>query len=364
MKLGGGAVLAARWRHRQSHELDIVIPGEATLWELKPALDEMAEGLGSDGYEYHEGRDEYRARFLTEGQVQTLAIWAGSVAPPGAEATANICGREGVALSTSQILVTKLQRGEFALAKDVIDVVSAARVDKASLEAAVNTLTPPRARLIAATWDRAGTTIAWRASAEFSNQVIETRGLGPRGADAIVANLYEQIDVRVSDGHIELHTRTGGGTRRTHRWTPGEATDCAMRNGMVAAMRGMRMDAMGILGAAKAARAQRDADRHRERPARGELTRGRRGAAPSKRHHMTKADETPPPVQPTLDGMQQDWGDPAEPPRQQIGGGTQLPLFKRTPPVRREPAGTTGSPKGRGKLTRAEPARRGDKEET
>ena len=253
VKLGGGVVLAARWHHRQSHELDIVIPAEATLWELKPALDEMAEGLGSDGYEYHEQRDEYRARFLTEGQVQTLAIWAGGVAPPRAEASASICGRDGVALSTSQILVTKLQRGEFALAKDVIDVVSAARLDSPSLETAVNTLTPPRARLIAATWDRAGTTIAWRASAEFSDAVIETTALGPRGADAIIASLYEQIDIGVSEGRVEVHTRTAGGAQRTHRWTPGEATECAMRSGMVAAMRGMRMDAMGILGAAKAA---------------------------------------------------------------------------------------------------------------
>ena len=32
LKLGGGTVLAARWKHRSSHDIDIVVPEKTNLW--------------------------------------------------------------------------------------------------------------------------------------------------------------------------------------------------------------------------------------------------------------------------------------------------------------------------------------------
>ena len=62
----------------------------------------------------------------------------------GAERTAEVDGGNEIVLATAQILKGKLERGEDALARDVIDVITAERLDPASIEVAVNAITPLR----------------------------------------------------------------------------------------------------------------------------------------------------------------------------------------------------------------------------
>ena len=253
LKLGGGTVLAARWKHRNSHDIDIVVPEKTNLWTYGAALDDAMTALGADKYGYSPKHKQYRAAFTEGSTRQTLEIWPNDPEPRGAERAAEIDRVSEVVLATAQILKGKLERGEDALARDVIDVITAERLDPAGLEVAVNAVTPPYARLVGAVWDRAQTTIARRAEAEFGDTIADPATLGPRAGEAILARMYARIAVAVEDGRIVATTTTAGGTMRRREWTAGEAAERFVTSGVDAALSGMRQDARRIRDAATAA---------------------------------------------------------------------------------------------------------------
>ena len=253
LKLGGGTVLAARWAHRRSHDIDIVVPEATNLWTQGAALDDAMTALGADKYGYSPKHKQYRAAFTEGSTRQTLEIWPNDPEPRGAERTAEIDGANEIALATAQILKGKLERGEDALARDVIDVITAERLDPASIEVAVNAITPPYARLISAVWDRARITIARRAEAEFGDAIADPATLGPKAGEAILSRMYAQIAIAVEDGRIVATTTTAGGTTRRREWTVAEAAERFRTSGLDAALSGMRQDAGRIRDSATAA---------------------------------------------------------------------------------------------------------------
>jgi len=142
---------------------------------------------------------------------------------------------------------------EDALARDVVDVITAERLDPAGLEVAVNAIAPPYARLVSAVWDRAKTTIARRAEAELGDAVADPATLGPRAGEAILSRMYARIAIAVEDGRIVATTTTAGGTTRRRQWTAGAAAERFRTSGLDAALSGMRQDAERIREAAAAA---------------------------------------------------------------------------------------------------------------
>ena len=253
LKLGGGTVLAARWNHRSSHDIDIVVPERTNLWTHGAALDEAMTALGADHYGYSPRHKQYRAAFTEGSARQTLEIWPNDPEPLGAERAAAVDGGNEIVLATAQILKGKLERGEDALARDVVDVITAERLDPAGLEVAVNAITPPYARLVSAVWDRAKTTIARRAEAELGDAVADPATLGPRAGEAILSRMYARIAIAVEDGRIVATTTTAGGTTRRRQWTAGAAAERFRTSGLDAALSGMRQDAERIREAAAAA---------------------------------------------------------------------------------------------------------------
>ncbi len=253
LKLGGGTVLAARWRHRRSHDIDVVVPEETNLWTYGAALEEAMAALGAARYGYSPRHNQYRAAFTEGCTKQTIEIWPNDPEPGGAERTADVDGGSEIVLATAQILKGKLERGEDALARDVIDVITAERLDPAGLEVAVNAITPPYARLVSAVWDRAKTTIARRAEAEFGDAVADPATLGPKAGEALLSRMYARIAIAVEDGRVVATTTTAGGTRRRREWTAAEAAARFRTSGLDAALDGMRQDAGRIRAAAMAA---------------------------------------------------------------------------------------------------------------
>ena len=253
LKLGDGTVLAARWKHRMSRDIDIVVPERTDLWAHGAALDDAMTALGADKYGYSPKHNQYRAAFTVGSTRPTLEIWPNDPEPRGAEGASEIDGGNEIVLATAQILKGKLERGEEALARDTIDVITAARLDPASLEVAVNAITPPYTRLISTVWDRAKTTIARRAEAEFGDAIADPATLGPRAGEAIRSRMYAQIAITVEDGRIVATTTTAGGTTRRHEWTAAEAAEQFRTSGLDAALSGMRQDAGRIRDAATAA---------------------------------------------------------------------------------------------------------------
>ena len=223
------------------------------LWAYGAALEEVMAALGAARYGYSPRHNQYRAAFTEGCTKQTIEIWPNDPEPGGAERTADIDGGSEIVLATAQILKGKLERGEDALARDVIDVITAERLDPAGLEVAVNAITPPYARLVSAVWDRAKTTIARRAEAEFGDAVADPATLGPKAGEALLSRMYARIAIAVEDGRVVATTTTAGGTRRRREWTAAEAAARFRTSGLDAALGGMRQDAGRIRAAAMAA---------------------------------------------------------------------------------------------------------------
>lgn len=103
LKLGGGTVLAARWEHRKSHDIDIVVPEKTNLWTYGAALDDAMTALGADKYGYSPKRKQYRAAF-TEGSA--------SLGPRAGEAIlSRMYARIAVAVEDGRIVATTTTAG-------------------------------------------------------------------------------------------------------------------------------------------------------------------------------------------------------------------------------------------------------------
>ena len=253
LTLGGGTVLAARWKHRTSRDIDVVVPAELDLWGCAPRLNTAMSAAGADACGYNPKRNQYRAAFMVGDKRQTVEIWPHDPEPGGMERAAEVDGCDETVLATAQILKGKLERGEDALVRDVVDVITVDRVDPVSLEIAVNAITPSYTRLVSTVWDSARATIAQRAEAEFGTLFGVPETLGPTAAAAIRSRMYERIALGVEDGRVVAMTVTAGGTTRRRLWTPADVVEEARTTGLDAALRGMRHDPVRLLTTATAA---------------------------------------------------------------------------------------------------------------
>lgn len=127
LRLGGGTILAARWRHRKSRDIDIVTRRSFALWKQSEGLNGVMRSLGAEACGYNAKRRQYRAAFHVGNESQTVEIWPHEPQPRGAERETDVDGGVEIVLATSQILKGKLERGEDALPRDLLDVITAAR---------------------------------------------------------------------------------------------------------------------------------------------------------------------------------------------------------------------------------------------
>ena len=140
--VGGGTVLAARWKHRQSMDIDLVLP------ELEH-LNEWMEGRRLDIEARTGGRFE-----KADPTHLTIAIGHGKLdiacfdpRPPGLEVEQDVMGERCHVMSSTQILRGKVERTRTApTRRDAYDLGVAARLDAAAVAEAVNAV-PGRAIL-------------------------------------------------------------------------------------------------------------------------------------------------------------------------------------------------------------------------
>ena len=136
LMLGGGTILAARLGHRQSSDIDVLLPDIESLrsWEPGGPLD-LTRATGGR----LEGRRENRIiiRVTVDSSLDVAAI---RPKLPGTEIDEEIDGRTETTLSNAQIILGKLYRSEQSVTRDAFDIVSVARADPRALEIAVNAL--------------------------------------------------------------------------------------------------------------------------------------------------------------------------------------------------------------------------------
>lgn len=223
-RIGGGTILAARWRHRQSYDVDITVPEGAELWKLQAEAghgSDFERRMRTNGGEpaYDPGLKMWVVQF-DQGEAK-LDLWARDPLLGAGEKPWTIAGQEETVLSTAQILRGKLERAELNVARDVVDVIKAAEKEPAALEAAVNAIDAGSAERIAMSWYWHGGAIAEEATTALRGMTeaerIEPGKLGNLAAHAVKNAMYSRCRIQTRDGAIEVETATAARPQRTIR---------------------------------------------------------------------------------------------------------------------------------------------------
>lgn len=248
-KIGGGTVLAARWHHRISYDMDLSLPDTLPLYRLENPVESRFEQrmreLGGRP-EYYQTLGMYQVRFDEQG----LDLWAHAVEPPGSQRRSSVEDREETVLSNVQILWGKLARGERNLSRDVYDIVHAAEHDPESLEFAVNAHPRRVVEWAAHSWDDGSAEIAVDAGVRLRGiptaEREQLRALGVRGARTIEAARYDELTMRTAGNHLRIETRTAGGVERRTEIEPGGIREALTARGLTGNRRrhGPNMEAL------------------------------------------------------------------------------------------------------------------------
>ena len=234
MLLGGGTVLAGRWSHRRSFDLDFCTEPGTPLHLLHGELDRgpMRDAGWEILYSPRAGKllalapaGEAAANEETErGRIE---IWNNAPVPEQGATTTEIEGYRITTLSTTQILRGKMQRAMYCVPRDLVDFATAGALDAQSLEHAINQWPREATRNVARVWDRTmkgWTGRQWReveTAVRGSRQTAETTV--KRASSAILDAVYESLKIdKTGRNTLTVRTVTANGAERT---TVVEATE-------------------------------------------------------------------------------------------------------------------------------------------
>ena len=199
-KMGGGTILAARWRHRQSTDIDLTTSASWQIAELEQntsnVFTEAMEKLGGTLTGYRKG--SIRMAF-PDGKLHVYRV---GPQPEAGHRVTTIDGEPFEALSTTQILAGKLlNRLSETPARDLYDVVVAGRKDRDGLEQAVNMLGVETQAEAAFLWDNRRQRIeddareTLRAISADEPLVVAPEELVDAAIRAIESSRYEKLEV-------------------------------------------------------------------------------------------------------------------------------------------------------------------------
>ena len=194
-RVGGGTTLAARWKHRDSFDIDLAVSSDANLRDLRdpanPFQDTMRALGGNPQYVGRQWRVGFPAGELDLGELDP--------SPPGSERRALVNGTPALVLSNAQILQGKLDRADKNPVRDVFDFIKAAALDPQALATAVNCRTRYDIEVIAITWERTDATLEHEATDQLrgvpKEMAEDPRTLGTDAAKAVRGAVYRHISV-------------------------------------------------------------------------------------------------------------------------------------------------------------------------
>ena len=213
IRLTGGTVLAARWGHRRSDDIDITYDPETETAHVDTTLRPALEAAGGRSLGWGEwSRFEFGANHvdLLKGEPQ----------PAIGQGQAVIDGRPVTVLTTTQIINGKLHnRSLDPPVRDVYDVAVCGIEDRGSLERSVN-------GVYAATMDV--TVLGWKMhQAEHADRARDELHEVPERLDpvrrdpalyairAAEQSLYRRVTVICDRGTVLVRTTSGWGDRET-----------------------------------------------------------------------------------------------------------------------------------------------------
>ena len=233
-KIGGGTVLAARWHHRESVDLDLTVSAGTAMPALfaGPTNDFEAQILQRGGSSLTVDRDRCTIRFST-GKLDLSAL---DPTPSAGHADALVDGEPAVVLSNAQILCGKLQRASRSPVRDVFDVAVAGELDPHALAIAANIRTAREIDAIAAAWRASNRVFTYNAPLDLNGVTPHFAGdmtkLGHAAAAALTGARYERVRI-CTDGSVgRVETRTRNGAESTAMVDPAGVDEAFEANGL------------------------------------------------------------------------------------------------------------------------------------
>ena len=234
--IGGGTILARRWGHRESTDIDLTVPAGTGIHTLD---DRVGGTLAADmtavgAADVSTGKTRHRIVF-ERGSIDIAEMDARPTA--GGEA-AVIDGHEVTVKSTTQILRGKLERAlrEESPVRDLFDVAVAHHADPDALAEAANMLGEDEIRQVRTHWRMNAYSLRQEAGAKLTgvNPEYEAERRDPVGQaiERIGDALYLAVRIRAAEGGLTIETRTRGRPPRTIRTRCDEAPDALERTGM------------------------------------------------------------------------------------------------------------------------------------
>ena len=231
-RLGGGTILAARWGHRLSFDIDIQIDEHTPLGKLEKEgfrwLQQETAKLGGTPI-YQPELNFYTLRFGNEREQREVQIWSHKLPLADGHRVQKVEGNDESVLSTAQILRGKLERSSRKLGRDVYDLAHAAGADAKSLEIAVNTLPRSTVANMSLDWVVGYGRIGNDAHAQIRGApglgIRECYELGKRGAQSLLHARYAAVRLGVENERIVIDTVTEGGNSRRLTLTADQAKE-------------------------------------------------------------------------------------------------------------------------------------------
>lgn len=200
-KIGGGTILAARWAHRQSEDIDLLVhPNTESHLEhrINPELSARMREAGATYFDF----ETLPMIHFDNGRIEILARCP---SPRRGHELALVDGRRATTLASAQILTAKLRhRSLDPPVRDLYDLAVAARTEPRALAVALNTLSPRALDTRLLRWERRST-----AYAQEAQDLI--RGAPQRYADISTAPAEHAIDAATRHAYQHVRIRAAGG---------------------------------------------------------------------------------------------------------------------------------------------------------
>ena len=240
-KLGGGTVLAARWQHRDSFDLDIQIHPETERANLERKTNpELWRKMYAAGATHINMEATPRIIFGTSGRIEFVEA---RPIPREGHRLEELPSGSAVLLASSQILTGKLiHRGSDAPVRDLYDLAVGQTTEARATAIAVNALTAYEARTAATRWNQREAAYRKEALNELTGVPAEYAQIAKNPArhaqETLKTARYTAMSVEVGASGIVVWLRSRRVERQLVYKTRNDARQGFEEAGINAAIRG------------------------------------------------------------------------------------------------------------------------------
>ena len=231
MLIGGGTILAARWEHRLSRDIDVLMPERDGLEDTHPGRhNDLAGATGG------EVEEKWENRIKVKVEETTLDVSAMKPQLPGLEKETELEEQSETVLATAQILRGKLNRSDEGLARDAFDLISAAKADRRALQHAVNALNDRQTLIIChnliSTNDDMAKSAADALHGVASEFETDQSRLGEDAATAIQESRYTRVRLQLEREALTIERRTRKAMERPQSFNSSKVAEALLESGI------------------------------------------------------------------------------------------------------------------------------------